>query len=140
MREKQFRATKLLAKSELAVGRHDRVLTRLEPLLIENQLDEGLARLWATALHAAGRVYDARDFLAGYRRRYRRTMRTEPALDVAELLPAPPVNDGLSAVDEAVSPPRQLPNDVPDYTGNTGLLDELGTPSPPPVVPRRWWC
>ncbi|WP_422753584.1 ATP-binding protein [Micromonospora sp. WMMD708] len=125
MREKQFRAIKLLAKSELAVGRYDRVLARLEPLLIENHLDEGLARLWVTALHAAGRTYDARDFLAGYRRRYRRTMRSEPALDVAELLPALPSNNGLSAVNEAVSVPRQLPNDVPDYTGNVGLLDEL---------------
>ncbi|MEV5447059.1 BTAD domain-containing putative transcriptional regulator [Streptomyces sp. NPDC052644] len=127
MREKQFRAIKLLAKSELAIGRYDRVLTRLEPLLIENQLDEGLARLWASALHAAGRTYDARDFLAGYRRRYRRIMRTEPALDITELLPAAPADNGRSAVDEAVPAPRQLPNDVPDYTGLTGELDEVDT-------------
>ncbi|WFE63680.1 tetratricopeptide repeat protein [Micromonospora sp. WMMD714] len=125
MREKQFRATKLLARSELAVGRHDRALTRLEPLLIEHELDEGLAGLWATALHAAGRSYDARDFIAGFRRRFRRIMRTEPALDVGGSLPAPSASNGISAVDEAVPVPRQLPNDVPDYTGNTRLLEEL---------------
>ncbi|SCF14874.1 Tetratricopeptide repeat-containing protein [Micromonospora matsumotoense] len=126
MREKQFRAAKLLAESELSTGQHNRVLTRLEPMLIENPLDEGLARLWATALNAAGRTYDAHDFLMAYRRRYRRTMRTDPVLDVADLLPGAPARNHLAAVDGAAVPvPRQLPNDVPDYTGNTGLLDEL---------------
>lgn len=125
MREKQFGAAKMLAESELVTGHHDRVLARLEPLLIENPLDEGLARLWITALQAAGRTYDARDFLAGYRRRYRRAMRTEPVLDIADLLPPASARSRLAAVDAAVSVPRQLPNDVPDYTGQTGLLDEL---------------
>ncbi|WP_089156466.1 AfsR/SARP family transcriptional regulator [Micromonospora sp. NBS 11-29] len=125
MREKQFRAMKLLAESELATGHHDRVLTRLEPLLMDNPLDEGLARLWITALHAAGRSYDARDFLAVYRRRYRRTMRAEPVLDIADLLPTASARDLLAAGDAAAPVPRQLPNDVPDHTGHRGLLDEL---------------
>ncbi|MEU8020653.1 tetratricopeptide repeat protein [Micromonospora haikouensis] len=125
MREKQFRAEKLLAESELAIGRHERVLTRLEPLLIENQLDEGLARLWATALHAVGRTHDARDFVAAYRRRYRRAMRTDPVLDLAALQPGVPARSQLAGTDGTVPMPRQLPHDVPDYTGHTALLDEL---------------
>ncbi|GAB3816768.1 tetratricopeptide repeat protein [Micromonospora zhanjiangensis] len=125
MRERQFGAAKMLAESELVTGQHDRVLARLEPLLIENRLDEGLARLWITALHAAGRTSEARDFLGAYRRRYRRTMRTDPVLDIADLLPTASARNQLAAVDAAVPVPRQLPNDVPDYTGHSGLLDEL---------------
>ena len=53
-------------------------------------------------------------------------MRTDPVLDVADLLPGAPARNHLAAVDGAAVPvPQQLPNDVPDYTGNTGLLDEL---------------
>ncbi|MFI2662323.1 AfsR/SARP family transcriptional regulator [Micromonospora carbonacea] len=125
MREKQFRAEKLLAESELATGRHERALARIEPLLIENALDEGLARLWAAALHAAGRTHDARDFVAAYRRRYRRAMRTDPALDLAALETAAPARSQPAAADTAVPMPRQLPNDVPDYTGHAALLDDL---------------
>ncbi|MEU7796933.1 BTAD domain-containing putative transcriptional regulator [Micromonospora tulbaghiae] len=127
MRERQFAAAKMLAESELAIGQHNRALARLEPLLIDNPLDEGLARLWIAALHAAGRTYDARDFVVAYRRRYRRTMRVDPVLDVANLRPTASARNHLAAVEATMPVPRQLPNDVPDYAGHRRLLDELDT-------------
>ncbi|WP_239098289.1 AfsR/SARP family transcriptional regulator [Micromonospora qiuiae] len=127
MQEQLLTAEKLLAASELADGQHDRALIRLEPLIADNQLDETLARLQATALHNVGRTHDARQFIAAFRRRYRRTMRTDPHLDIAELSPPSPISRRNSPTDEGetAAVPRQLPHDVPDFTGHTDLLSEL---------------
>ncbi|SCL34392.1 DNA-binding transcriptional activator of the SARP family [Micromonospora pallida] len=125
-------AYKMLGESELALGRHDRVLARLEPLLREHHLDETLARLWASALHAAGRGHEARAFVTAFRRRYRREMRAEPTVDLmldssAVGLPLS-LGRGGGVRDTASVPsltPRQLPYDVTDFTGRTELIAEL---------------
>ncbi|WP_285790302.1 tetratricopeptide repeat protein [Micromonospora sp. NBRC 101691] len=132
LRDRLLDAYKMLAESELALGRHDRVLARLEPLLREHQLDETLARLWASALHVAGRGHDARTFVTAFRRRYRREMRAEPALDLAPVPSTAPVPSSRArsggaegAVPVPPPTPRQLPHDVPDFTGRTELIAEL---------------
>ncbi|MEU5553542.1 BTAD domain-containing putative transcriptional regulator [Micromonospora sp. NPDC047793] len=126
MREQLLGAEKLLAGSELATGHHDRALTRLEPLIADNPYDETLARLQATALHSVGRIHDAREYVAAFRRRYRRRMRIDPHLNFLDIPPnaSPPPAPRASA-DQTASAPQQLPYDVPDFTGHTELLSEL---------------
>ncbi|GIJ23028.1 AfsR/SARP family transcriptional regulator [Micromonospora lutea] len=129
IREQLLTAEKLLAGSELATGHHDRALARLEPLIADNQFDETLARLQASALHSAGRTHDAREFIAAFRRRYRRKMRIEPHLNLVEILPipAPKTHTVRAGADETAPVPRQLPYDVFDFTGHADLLSELDT-------------
>ncbi|MFI7026853.1 AfsR/SARP family transcriptional regulator [Micromonospora sp. NPDC049900] len=129
MQEHLLAAQKLLTSSELAVGEYDRALVRSEYLVTENQYDEAVARLRATALHSAGRTHDARQFVVAFRRRFRRRMRTDPQLDLTEFSPpAPAGRQGTAPTgDGATSVPRQLPYDVPDFTGHTELLSELDT-------------
>ncbi|WP_198348149.1 tetratricopeptide repeat protein [Plantactinospora sp. KBS50] len=127
MREQLLAAEKLLAGSDLASGRYDRVLARLEPLIADNQFDEVLARLQVAALHGVGRIHDAREFVVAFSRRYRRKMRTDPDLEMTKAPARLPVaSHGSSAsIAETIPVPRQLPHDVPDFTGHDGLLSEM---------------
>lgn len=107
-------AQKLLAESWSASGRHHAVLTQLENLVKEHDLDEALARCWIRALQAVGRPGDARQFVIAFRRRYRKAMRDDPDLDLAGLATGP-----------SAAVPHHLPPDIADFTGREALLAEL---------------
>jgi tetratricopeptide (TPR) repeat protein/DNA-binding SARP family transcriptional activator len=117
-------ANKLLAETQLRLGNHHWVLAQLEPFVQSYPLDETLAQQWIAALCAAGREDDARSHAATFRRRYRRTMREEPRI---ELPVAKPVPVPARAGGEPATGPRQLPQDINHFTGHTELLAELDT-------------
>jgi DNA-binding SARP family transcriptional activator len=110
-------AHKLLADARLRTGRHHAVLAQLEELVRENDVDESLARLWISALCAAGREDDARRHLAQFRKRFRRELRVEPCIDLDAIRTRSP-----RRVDAR---PRQLPYSIPGFVGRTDLLAEL---------------
>ncbi|MFK3984441.1 BTAD domain-containing putative transcriptional regulator [Micromonospora sp. NPDC050397] len=128
LQTRQLDAQKLLAGGELALGRHDNAFTRLEQLIPAHPLDERLASLWATALHAVGRSPDARQFVTAFRHHYRRRMRTEPVLDIRPAPPTPPTptrEPPPVLLPPAAAPSRQLPHDVRDFTGRDDLISTL---------------
>ena len=112
-------ARKLLAEALLRTGRHQTALAGLENLVHDHDLDETIARLWITALHAVGRSDDARRHLTAFRPRFRRATQAEPDIDLVAIMsgttmsPAPGVR------------PHQLPNGVKDFTGRADILREL---------------
>jgi tetratricopeptide (TPR) repeat protein len=124
MKDTLLTAHKLLADSQLRIGRHEAVLARLEPLMDVYDTDETLARNWISALNAAGRTDDARDFATKFRRRFRRQLHTEPAID---LVPPHTVRGSRQPADASapIQAPQQLPNDIPDFCGQAELLAEL---------------
>ncbi|WP_434740361.1 AfsR/SARP family transcriptional regulator [Micromonospora sp. SH-82] len=130
MQAKLLDAQKFLAENELAIGRHHHVLTRLDRLVLDNQLDEQLAWLWASALRAADRGQDARVFAAAFCRRYRHAIRADPVIDFSPFLStsvADATKNGAAGgqVASLVAPPRQLPNDISDFSGHADLMSEL---------------
>jgi DNA-binding SARP family transcriptional activator/tetratricopeptide (TPR) repeat protein len=138
MKEGLLAAHKLLSQSQCRIGQHDAVLSRLEPLLLTNDVDQTLAHLWITALYASGRDDEARRFSADFRSRYRRKMRAEPTIDLSplrgrdrRLVSGTP--SGPDGVPVLFRPPQQLPADISDFTGQGEVLAELdatvGTPT-----------
>jgi tetratricopeptide (TPR) repeat protein len=132
MNDSLLDANKVLAGGRLKLGQYQSVLVLLEPLLTTNDLDETLAQQWIMALCAAGRYDDARTFLAGFRRRFRREMKTEPTVDLpdaARTKSSPVPSSGTRTPGPAAQPaaagPRQLPKDIHDFTGHDDLLTEL---------------
>jgi tetratricopeptide (TPR) repeat protein/DNA-binding winged helix-turn-helix (wHTH) protein len=133
MNELLFEAHRLLAGSQLRLGQYQSVLTRLEPIMRANDLDETLAQHWITALCAAGQAADARSFLLTFRRRFRKEMRADTTVDVPPLtergrLLASVVRSAQSPagrVPVGASNPNQLPKDINDFTGHARLLSEL---------------
>ncbi|WP_326557137.1 AfsR/SARP family transcriptional regulator [Micromonospora sp. NBC_01796] len=134
MQGKLLDAYKLLAEHELHMGHHHTVLTRLEPLMRENEFDERLASLWAAALHASGRTHDTRAFITTFRQSYRRKMRADPVLDhenIQDVVTQTTTTSGDANLPQrrknitTVWVPQQLPNDVSDFTGHAQLLADL---------------
>lgn len=123
-------AHKLLADNWLSSGHHHNVLAHLESVVHDNDLDEALARTWATALCRAGRQDEARRFLVTFRRRFRQEMHTAPDIDLAEVLarahPDPAVPAPTTTPPPSSPPiPQQLPHGIADFTGHDTMLAEL---------------
>jgi DNA-binding SARP family transcriptional activator/tetratricopeptide (TPR) repeat protein len=112
MNDELVEAHKLLADHELTLGRPHRVLARLEPLVLDRDLDEALADCWMRALSATGRVDDARAFNVQFRRRFRREVRSDPRVTMPTAPAAP-------------TAPHHLPLDIRDFTGHADLLRDL---------------
>ena len=133
MNETYLAAHKLLADSQLRIGRYEAVLAQLEPVLRLHNLDESLARSWMSALHSAGRPDDARAFAIDFRQRFRKAMRVESSVEPlgtrrgeASSHPATGL-DHLSPVEVTAppGPPDQLPRDINDFTGRLELLSQI---------------
>ena len=119
MHDELVEAHKLLADHELTLGQPHRVLARLEPFVLDRDLDEALAEYWMRALAATGRVDDARAFSIQFRKRFRRRLHTESRVTM-------PAFTGAGAEPRPAAPvPRQLPMDVVDFTGHEDLLHDI---------------
>ncbi|GAA0921329.1 hypothetical protein GCM10009558_032840 [Virgisporangium aurantiacum] len=119
MHDELVEAHKLLADHELTLGQPHRVLARLEPFVLDRDLDEALAEYWMRALAATGRVDDARTFSVQFRKRFRRRLHTDSRVTM-------PAFAGAGAVPRPAAPvPRQLPMDVVDFTGHEDLLHDI---------------
>ena len=110
-------AHKLLATGRLRIGRHHDVLMQLEGLIREYDPDESMARLWISALCAAGREDDARRYLAAFRKRFRRELHVDPQIDFDAILTGQSHPSG--------GRPHQLPYGIPGFVGRADLLAEL---------------
>jgi DNA-binding SARP family transcriptional activator/tetratricopeptide (TPR) repeat protein len=119
MHDELVDAHKLLADIQLTLGQPHEVLTRLEPFVLDRELDEALADQWMRALSATGRVDDARAFYIQFRKRFRRQVRSDPRVTM-------PTAPGDRHVPPSASPvPHQLPLDIRGFTGHDGLLRAL---------------
>jgi DNA-binding SARP family transcriptional activator/tetratricopeptide (TPR) repeat protein len=110
-------AHKLLATGRLKTGQHHAVLVQFEDLIHEYDVDESLARLWISALCAAGREDDARRYLTAFRKRFRRELHVDPQIDINAILAGPPQPKN--------GRPHQLPYGIPGFVGRADLLAEL---------------
>jgi DNA-binding SARP family transcriptional activator/tetratricopeptide (TPR) repeat protein len=119
MRDEFVDAHKLLADSQLTLGQPHLVLDRLEPFVLDRDLDEALAGYWMSALSATGRVDDARAFYLQFRKRFRRQMRSDPRVTMPTTAATRPAPAALTPV------PHQLPLDIRDFTGHDDLLRDL---------------
>ncbi len=120
MTEAWLEANKLLADCRLKVGQHHSALVLLEPLLRSYPFDETLAQYWISALCATGRQADARTYLVSFRQRFRKEMRSDPALHLPEAAPL-----SRARPRRAVAVPRRLPKDISDFTGHDELFRQL---------------
>jgi DNA-binding SARP family transcriptional activator/tetratricopeptide (TPR) repeat protein len=131
---------------QLRRGRHAAMADELAGLIVEYPLDERMAGQYMAALYGSGRQADA---LAHYREiRHRladelgcdpgpslhelhqRILAADPTLTVSPALPVttePAAGGGVGATRGHAAPviPRQLPADVPGFTGRAAHLAEL---------------
>lgn len=129
MRDEFVDAHKLLADNELRLGLPHLVLARLEPFVLERDLDEALAEYWMTALATTGRVDDARAFYFQFRKRFRRQMRADPRLTLPTAAAA-----GRHTPAALTPVPQYLPLPIRDFTGHDGLLRDLDDAADAKVV------
>jgi len=128
MEDALLSAYKCLAESKLQIAEYDSTLAILEPILPRHDLDETLAQYWIAALSAIGRESDARAFFTIFRQRFRRSMRTEPSIELPHPAGHPGVlggSAGTAGRSTRINGPRQLPSDIADFTGHPELLSEL---------------
>ena len=112
-------ARKLLAEALLNAGQPQAALGHLENIVHDHDLDETLARLWITALHAVGRSDEARRYFAAFRPRFRRSTHAEPDIDLIAIMSRSTTN----LVPEVH--PHQLPNGIKNFIGRADTLQEL---------------
>jgi DNA-binding SARP family transcriptional activator/tetratricopeptide (TPR) repeat protein len=121
-------AQSALFDAQLALGAHEAVLARLQPLLADNPHDDRFAGLWMRALSAAGRASEVTAFFRDFSQRVKVDLDTGPS---AEL-----VNDYRNSVrsrsiaPESVAPAVRIPGpprDTPFFTGRAHLLAQLDT-------------
>jgi DNA-binding SARP family transcriptional activator len=122
-------AQKLLVEALLHAGRPEAALGHLENIVHDHDLDETLARLWITALHAVGRSDEARRYFAAFRPRFRRSFRAEPDIDLVAIM----TRSTTTSVRECR--PHQLPNGIKDFIGRTDALQELDSLAEPAGSP-----
>lgn len=126
MHQIHLEASKLLAGSLLATGRHEPAAVVLEPLLHAYDVDETVAELWISALCGAGRAVDARAYYTKFRQRFRREIRVEPSIT----MPAPLRHTGHPQAPPGrpeAATPNQLPPEIPDFVGFEDVLTEIDT-------------
>jgi DNA-binding SARP family transcriptional activator len=120
----------------LSLGRHRRVLERLEDLTAEYPLAESLATRLLRALDAAGRTAEALALYARTRQRVINELGTEPGRELRiayEALLHPEIASSsagrtASVLNERIRVvPAQLPIDVDGFVGRTDYLGQLDT-------------
>jgi DNA-binding SARP family transcriptional activator len=100
----------------ITLGQHDAAAVEARGLLGEHPLREELWRLLVVALSAAGRRAEALRACADAERVLREELTTTPGPALRRL-----------RAELRGNPPCGLPLDVPDFTGRTGVVDELVT-------------
>ncbi|MFL6125134.1 BTAD domain-containing putative transcriptional regulator [Actinophytocola sp.] len=110
-------------EAELALGRHDDVISELTALTRAHPVRERLVRHLMTALYRAGRKADALAVCDASRRLLADQFGLEPVPELLELRQAILVDStelGVARPTGTVSRPRQLPPPVPDFVGRVG--------------------
>jgi DNA-binding SARP family transcriptional activator/tetratricopeptide (TPR) repeat protein len=122
---------------QVRLGRYDPVIAELTVLLAEHPYRERLWQQYMLALVGVGRRADALRAYSTLRDRLVEDLGVEPEQQLQSLqaailagTPLPPPAPAAVA-----APPRQLPADLPDFTGRTDYLRDVETAlGPAPVV------
>jgi tetratricopeptide (TPR) repeat protein len=122
--EQRLHAAELLAELELAAGRPDEVLARLQPLAVPYVDRGGLVAAVMRALHATGRGAEA---LSLYRKAERvAAMQGRRLADAVQRARHEVLNgEPAQPVTYAPAAPYQLPADTSHFTGRTAELAQL---------------
>ena len=136
LEQERLHAMENLAEADLGAGRHAEVVVRLSGFVGRHLLRERAICLLMEALHRDGRRSDALELFRDTRRRLADELGVEPGEGLQsthrQILaggnPAPLRPDRRSAT---VGNPRQLPADVPYFTGRRRQLAALNALLPP---------
>ncbi|MET8862177.1 BTAD domain-containing putative transcriptional regulator [Nonomuraea sp. NPDC004580] len=128
LHELRARAAEALIERRIAAGDHDGAVSELRGLLAEQPYREDLWGRLVLTLHRGGRKAEALRAYATVRGRLVDELGVEPG---AELRGA---YELILADESAPVVPRQLPPDLPDFTGRAEAVAALGLPHPVAVV------
>ncbi|TDD49154.1 tetratricopeptide repeat protein [Nonomuraea terrae] len=118
----RLRAAEALAERRIEGGDHDGAVSALRALLAEHPYREDLWRHLLLTLHRGGRKAEALRTYAAVRDRLVDELGVEPGAGLRAAYEVILADDALPAA------PRQLPPDLPDFTGRAGALAELRGP------------
>jgi DNA-binding SARP family transcriptional activator len=126
---------------QVRLGRHDSAIAELTVLLAEHPYRERLWQQYLLALTGAGRRAEALQAYATARERLVTELGVEPGPELralqAAILAGEPLPVTAPAPPPAASPLRQLPADLPDFTGredHVAALEAALAAGPAPVV------
>ncbi|MQS13817.1 AfsR family transcriptional regulator [Streptomyces kaniharaensis] len=134
--ERQVAASEDMCAAALDIGLHAEVVGELNSLTAEHPLRERLRELLMLALYRCGRQAESLGVYTDTRKLLIDELGVEPgaglsamhsrilAADQTLTLPAAPVRDDGSPTPP---PPAQLPADVSDFSGRSGLVADLST-------------
>ncbi|MFG2879537.1 BTAD domain-containing putative transcriptional regulator [Streptomyces sp. NPDC048337] len=135
LEEWRFQLLETRLDLDLEVGHHAEAVSELTALTAAHPLRERLRELLMLALYRSGRQAEALAVYADTRRLLARELGVDPRPELAALQQRILNADADLARAEDPAPatapvhvrPAQLPATVPDFTGRTGFVDELGT-------------
>lgn len=118
------------ADAELGLGEHDRLVPGLRDLLAEAPFRERACGQLMTALARAGRMAEALDVYAGWRRRLVDELGVEPSASI-RALQCEILREGRGRTAREypayhdIAVPSQLPPGIPDFVGRDALIADL---------------
>ncbi|WP_246083173.1 AfsR/SARP family transcriptional regulator [Nonomuraea diastatica] len=118
----RLRAAEALIDRRLERGDHEGAISELRGLLAEHPYREDLWGRLVLTLHRGGRKAEALRAYATVRGRLVDELGVEPGAELRGAYELILADDALPAA------PRQLPPDLPDFTGRAGALAELAEP------------
>ncbi|TDC83896.1 tetratricopeptide repeat protein [Micromonospora sp. KC606] len=126
LEQERIAAIEELSRAELGAGRVADAVARLAAVVAEHPVRENAVALWMTALHRAGRRTEALAVFRETRLRLTRDLGVEPGDELhrvhqAVLADGPPA----TPTDQGSPCSRQLPAQVPHFTGRTSELAAL---------------
>ncbi|MEU4830337.1 BTAD domain-containing putative transcriptional regulator [Streptosporangium sp. NPDC023615] len=133
--ESRLTAVEDLVEARLRLGRHESLLEELLALAAEHPRRPRLTGGLMQALHRAGRTAEALEIYERTRQRLGEELGLDPPAELRELHLAIMRNDSVpdrppAPAGEAAPVPRQLPADLPTFTGRAAelarLLDMVG--------------
>ncbi|MEU8639513.1 BTAD domain-containing putative transcriptional regulator [Amycolatopsis sp. NPDC048633] len=120
---------------QVRLGRHDPAIAELTVLLADHPYRERLWQQYLLALTGAGRRAEALQAYATARERLVTELGVEPGPELRAVQAAILAGEPVAAPPAAPPPLRQLPADLPDFTGREDYVRELETAAgPAPVV------
>ncbi|MET8848928.1 BTAD domain-containing putative transcriptional regulator [Amycolatopsis sp. NPDC004625] len=120
---------------QVRLGRHDPAIAELTVLLAEHPYRERLWQQYLLALAGAGRRAEALRAYATARERLVTELGVEPGPELQALQAAVLAGEPLPGPSRMAVPVRQLPADLPDFTGREDYVEELSAAlGPAPVV------
>ncbi|MEO3874296.1 BTAD domain-containing putative transcriptional regulator [Nonomuraea sp. B12E4] len=126
LHEVRLRAAEALIERRVEHGDHDGAASELRGLLAEHPYREDLWGRLVLTLHRGGRKAEALRAYATVRGRLVDELGVEPGAELRRAYELVLADDALPAV------PRQLPPDLPDFTGRSTAMTALTTLSTPP--------